>query len=111
MLRHTLNWATTTSSFPYGTLLVNVLGSFVLAFLLFHDLERGLLAPSMRAFLGIGVLGAFTTMSTFTYETLVLYTDGQASKAGLNAALNLGASLAAAVLGRAAALATIDTSA
>lgn len=90
--------------FPYATLTVNVVGSFVLGLILFHDLARGSLDPTARAFFAIGLLGAFTTMSTFSYETFTLYSEGRAAHAAANVALNLVLSVLAIVLGRSAAL-------
>lgn len=77
-------------SFPYGTLGVNVLGSFAIGALYVWLGER---APpgavEWRAFLMIGVLGAFTTFSTFSLETLQLYSNGLPLRALLNVVLNL----------------------
>lgn len=108
VLRYAVSGAMTTTGFPYGTLVVNVVGSFLLAFLLFHDATSGMLPRHMRAFIGIGILGAFTTMSTFSYETLALFENGETTKAGLNATLNFVLSLGAAVAGRAMALLLVD---
>jgi len=58
------------ASFPYGTLAVNVIGSFMIGFLYYFIESRGSLMPEMRALLLIGILGAFTTFSTFSLETL-----------------------------------------
>jgi CrcB protein len=76
-------------SFPAGTLAVNVVGCAVLGLLGGLSDSRYLLGPSARLFLFIGVLGGFTTFSTFSYETLALLRAGEAAKA----ALNVGASL------------------
>lgn len=62
--------------FPYGTLLVNVCGSFILGCLI-ATLDGRLLLPSdLRFFLGVGFLGAFTTFSSFSVETLLLLHAG-----------------------------------
>jgi len=63
------NGATT---FPLGTLTVNVLGSFILSSILFISEYRGVINDETRIFLTIGLLGAFTTMSTFSYESFRL---------------------------------------
>ncbi len=60
------------SSFPLGTLVVNVVGSFLLAFLAVLAFEKGHLPVNARLFFLTGLLGAFTTYSTFSYETLQL---------------------------------------
>jgi len=70
--------------FPYGTLAVNVLGSLVMGFLYIWLLERSLESAGMRAFLLIGLLGAFTTFSTFSIETLLLMEGGQYLRALVN---------------------------
>ena len=62
--------------FPYGTLLVNVLGCFLIGFLMSFFEERFSVQPVLRVFLTIGVLGGFTTFSTFSYETVALLKDG-----------------------------------
>jgi CrcB protein len=77
-------------SFPAGTLFVNLVGCTVLGLLGGLSDARYLIGPSGRLFLFIGVLGGFTTFSTFSYETLALLRGGEAFKA----ALNVGASLA-----------------
>ncbi|MES9825439.1 MAG: fluoride efflux transporter CrcB [Candidatus Thiodiazotropha endolucinida] len=70
--------------FPYGTLVVNVLGSLVMGFLYVLLLERTTVSPEMRGALLIGFLGAFTTFSTFSIETLNLLEQAEMLKAGLN---------------------------
>ena len=70
--------------FPYGTLAVNVLGSLAMGFLYIWLLERTLEGAGMRAFLLIGLLGAFTTFSTFSIETLMLMEGGHYVRALAN---------------------------
>ena len=84
---------------PVGTLAVNVLGSFVVAVVMALALERGSVGAQARLFLAVGICGGFTTMSTFSYETLALLRDGQTVFALVNVAATVGASLAAAWLG------------
>ncbi len=79
--------------FPYGTLAVNVLGSFVMGFLYILFLERMSVSPEWRAALLIGFLGAFTTFSTFSIETLNLIEQADYAKAGLNMILSVAACL------------------
>ncbi len=64
------------ADFPYGTFSVNILGSFIIGFFLTLAEDRFLVSPELRAFLAIGILGGFTTFSTFTYETLGLFKEG-----------------------------------
>jgi CrcB protein len=84
---------------PYGTLIVNVVGSFILAFIYTASIEKLDLSENFRFFLGVGFLGAFTTFSTFSVETLHFYEDGAYLMAGLNVVLNVLLSLAGAFIG------------
>ncbi len=85
--------------FPYGTLVVNVLGSLLMGFLYIWLLERVAAGVAMRAFALIGLLGAFTTFSTFSIETLNLMESGQFTKAALNTLLSVVLCVGAAALG------------
>lgn len=71
--------------FPYGTFVVNVLGCLVFGVIMGAARQRFVLGPPERAFLLIGILGGFTTFSTFTYETFALLQDGEFGRALLNA--------------------------
>jgi len=75
------------TTFPVGTLTVNVLGSFLIGFLVL--LFENLIAPQWKAFFVTGFLGALTTFSTFSYETTVLLQEGLIAKALLNITLNV----------------------
>jgi CrcB protein len=64
------------AAFPYGTLIINLAGSFLLGLFLTLATERLLVDPRLRLFLATGFLGAFTTFSTFTYESVELVLNG-----------------------------------
>lgn len=85
--------------FPYGTLTVNVLGSFVLGYLAFYFGQRDLLTSPLYRGLAVGVLGAFTTFSTFSLDTIHLLSQGDLTKGLLNIGLNVGLCLLAVSLG------------
>ncbi|MBU3915120.1 fluoride efflux transporter CrcB [bacterium] len=71
-------------SFPFGTLTVNAIGSFLLGFLSRYLLEHLIVNELIRIGLLVGFLGAFTTFSTFSYESVTLLQDGDMLKALLN---------------------------
>ena len=75
------------SFFPVGTLSVNVLGSFLIGFLYLYFSQT--IHPTLKAMLITGFLGALTTFSTFSLETLLLLQEGLYLKAGLNILLNI----------------------
>ena len=72
------------AAFPWGTLVVNVVGSFLLGFLMALVTETLAISPNERLFLAIGFLGSFTTFSTFIYETNSLLEEGEFLLAGVN---------------------------
>lgn len=89
-------WGTT---FPFGTLVANVVGSFVLAFFLTVGTGRLLVGPGERLFLAVGFLGGFTTFSAFSYETVSLLEENGMGPALLNLIANTGLGLFGAILG------------
>ncbi|WP_072909746.1 fluoride efflux transporter CrcB [Malonomonas rubra] len=84
---------------PYGTLLVNVAGSFLLGFLATFGLRSTLLSAELRVGLSVGFMGGFTTFSTFSYETIKLIEEGSIWQAGANILLNVALCLVFALLG------------
>jgi CrcB protein len=81
--------------FPYGTLFVNVLGSLLMGFLSIVMLERFNVGPEWRAAILVGLLGSFTTFSTFSIETLNLLEQGDFTRAILNMLLSVSVCLLA----------------
>ena len=88
--------------FPWGTFVVNVIGSLAIGLVLGLS-QQGTLSPGTSLFLAVGVLGGFTTFSAFSYETLQLLSSGAAGASLLNILGQFTASLAAVYLGFAAA--------
>ncbi|CAZ88778.1 putative fluoride ion transporter CrcB [Thiomonas arsenitoxydans] len=86
-------------SFPFATLSINVLGSFLMGFLFFETLERINLSPELRTGILTGGLGAYTTFSTFSLESLNLIENGEMVKAGLYIGASVVLSVAAAMFG------------
>ena len=91
--------ATVSLTFPLATLLVNVTGSFLIGFLLGTTPARTWLNDDARVFVIVGVLGGFTTFSSFSLDTLQLWRETNAARAGLNVLLNVALCLLAVLLG------------
>lgn len=89
------------SYLPYGTLLVNILGSFLLGLFYTIIVNKLPVSAHARAFIGVGFMGAFTTFSSFSVETLHLAKDGNYALALANVLLNVVLSLVAAYVGMA----------
>lgn len=85
--------------FPYHTLFVNVAGAFMLGVVMTLAVEKSAISHWWRLFLGVGILGGFTTFSTFTFETLELAREGAMGAALFNAAGSLLAGLIAVMIG------------
>jgi CrcB protein len=88
-----------TTSFPWGTFIANLSGAFVLGFLMTLMTEQLTTAPWLRSALTIGLLGAYTTFSTLTYETYRLLEDGALGLAAANLLGSAAAGLVAVYLG------------
>jgi CrcB protein len=91
------------SGFPWGTLLVNLSGSFLIALIMHLALVGTAISLELRIFLTTGIMGGFTTYSSFNYETLALVNQRAYGLAGLNLAATVLGCLVAGVLGLAAA--------
>ena len=87
------------TSFPFGTLVVNLLGCLLLGFIMHIALNTDIIPPSIRLAVSVGFLGALTTFSTFSYETIRLIQDGSWSLAVANIAFNLLLGLGAVLIG------------
>lgn len=89
------------TEFPWGTLLINVLGSFVISFftVLTGSSQRFPLPYEARAFVTVGICGGFTTFSSFSLQTIELVRTGQAGRAGLYVAASVFLCLAGCALG------------
>ncbi len=98
------------SPFPYATLSVNVAGSFVAGLLATWFLHKGLLGSPVHLMLIVGFLGAFTTFSAFSVETLRLLESGNLAVAALNITLNVVFSLLAVFIGAGVAHSIVSSS-
>jgi CrcB protein len=82
--------------FPYATMSINLLGSFLMGFLFIEALEKLTISPELRTGILTGILGGFTTFSTFEMETLLLVEQGSFAKAVAYVALSVGLGFAGA---------------
>jgi CrcB protein len=88
------------SQLPYGTLIVNILGGLAIGLIMELSLTTDLISPSLKLFLITGIIGGLTTFSTFSYETVTLFIEGNYISGMLNTALNLFLSIAGVVIGK-----------
>jgi fluoride exporter len=95
------------TTFPTGTLFINVTGSFLLGAIVRFAMDTPWISPEVRAFLTIGICGGYTTFSTFSYESVAMMEDGQWTRAGLYVVASVGLSILATFLGLAAARAAL----
>lgn len=86
--------------FPYGTLVVNLSGCLIVGILSYLVTARGMFSDDTRAFLFVGIMGAYTTFSTFGNETLALLRDGKNVEAFANVGLHILLGLGAVAVGR-----------
>jgi len=96
-------------SFPYGTLAVNAIGSFLLAALMYAGVEVAAISPTVRLAAATGVMGGFTTYSTFSFETMRYLQDGAWGVAIANVSVTVLGCLLACFLGWSAARALFGT--
>ncbi len=93
-----LDYRFSSGVFPISTLVVNVTGSLVIGFL-WGIIDRFAVSPNVRMFIFIGILGGYTTFSTFSLETFNLMRDGEYRIAVMNAVLSIALSVGAVFLG------------
>ena len=89
------------TTFPYGTLLINITGSLVLGFFLVFSTERALLDPLWRLLVAVGFCGSYTTFSSYAFESFALMEQGQWLLTGINMVASNGLCLAAVLAGAA----------
>ena len=82
------------TSFPVGTLVINLTGSMLLGFIVRMVLDTSADSPALRAFLTTGICGGYTTFSTFSFELAILVEEGSTGRAALYAAASVGLALA-----------------
>lgn len=90
-------WALQTlgAGFPWGTFLVNAVGSYLLALVMYAGVEAAAMPPALRLALSTGVMGGLTTYSTFSFETMRYLQEGEWAMAALNVAATVSVCLAA----------------
>lgn len=86
--------------FPYGTLIVNILGGLFFGLIMEINCTTNLISSDFKLFLTTGIMGGLTTFSTFSYETVSFFTSGNYTLACLNTCLNLFLSLLGIILGK-----------
>jgi CrcB protein len=77
------------SSIPFGTLIVNVIGGFLIGMIMELSISTDLISPNLKLFLTTGIMGGLTTFSTFSYETICLISDGRYLAGMANVLLNV----------------------
>ena len=87
------------ASFPFGTLVVNVTGCFMLGFIIAVTSQRFIAHSTLRAALAVGFLGAYTTFSTFAFDSMRLAEEGSVGRAAVNVVASIAAGLLAVVAG------------
>ncbi len=100
VLRYLISSKIGEAQIPLGTLFVNVLGGFLIGMIMEICISTEFVSPNMRLFLTTGVLGGLTTFSTFSYETVQLFSNGDMKHGILNICLNLLLCLGGVLLGQ-----------
>ena len=89
-----------TGKIPVGTLCVNILGGLLIGLILELNSRTNVVSPQMKLFLTTGLMGGLTTFSTFSYETVGLFADGNYTSAMVNIVLNVALSLVGVMIGK-----------
>ena len=89
-----------TGRIPIGTLCVNILGGLLIGLILELNSRTNVVSPQMKLFLTTGLMGGLTTFSTFSYETVGLFSDGSYTSAMINIILNVVLSLVGVIIGK-----------
>ena len=87
-------------NFPYGTFIVNVVGAFLIGFIMELSLDLTIISTNAKLFLTTGIMGGLTTFSTFSFETLGMISSGNIIMALVNISLNLFLGIIAVALGQ-----------
>ena len=88
------------TTLPYGTLIVNVMGGILIGFITQLSISTQMISPNLKLFLTTGIMGGLTTFSTFSNETINLFSEGSYILAIINICLNLFLSLIGVILGK-----------
>lgn len=99
-LRYVISSKMVSTGIPWGTLLVNVIGGVLIGLIMQMCLSTNSISPNMKLFLTTGVLGGLTTFSTFSYETVGLFSSGDYKSGVMNICLNLILCLGGVLLGQ-----------
>ncbi|MGL5821713.1 MAG: fluoride efflux transporter CrcB [Sarcina sp.] len=86
--------------FPFGTLIVNILGAIIIGFVTEMSLRTTVISPTTKTFITTGMMGGLTTFSTFSLETITIFSHGNIGLGSLNIILNLVLSLIGCVIGQ-----------
>ncbi|WP_297521139.1 fluoride efflux transporter CrcB [uncultured Clostridium sp.] len=86
--------------FPFGTLIVNILGAIIIGFVTEMSLRTNVVSPTAKTFITTGMMGGLTTFSTFSLETITIFSHGNIGLGSLNIILNLGLSLVGVIIGQ-----------
>lgn len=86
--------------FPFGTLIVNILGAIIIGFVTEMSLRTNVISPTTKTFITTGMMGGLTTFSSFSLETITILSHGQIGLGTLNIGLNLILSLVGVVIGQ-----------